>query len=128
MLGAYFYNKTIRKTVSVFGSLFNNIQVRKTSGDRVLSATKVPLAYGPLEKFLARIDELEKLEEQAIAIKLPRMSFEISDISYDSSQKLNKGNKRTCDDEWRRDEKENSSSKRSLHYNNGPEYHVQDTR
>jgi len=95
MLGAYFYNKTIRKTVSVFGSLFNNIQVRKTSGDRVLSATKVPLAYGPLEKFLARIDELEKLEEQAIAIKLPRMSFEISDISYDSSQKLNKGNKRT---------------------------------
>ena len=75
MLGAYFYNKTIRKTVSVFGSLFNNIQVRKTSGDRVLSATKVPLAYGPLEKFLARIDELEKLEEQAVAIKGNKRTF-----------------------------------------------------
>lgn len=94
MLGDYFYNKTIRKTVAVFGSLFNDIIVRRQSGDRILNTIKVPLAYGPIEKFLARIDELDKLEEQAIAIKLPRMSFEIDDISYDSTQKLNRMNDR----------------------------------
>lgn len=94
MLGDYFYNKTIRKTVAVFGSLFNDIVVRRQSGDRILNTIKVPLAYGPIEKFLARIDELDKLEEQAVAIKLPRMSFEIDDISYDSTQKLNRMNDR----------------------------------
>jgi hypothetical protein len=94
MLGSYYYNQTIRKTVSVFGSLFNNLTVRRQSGGRTLSTLKVPLAYGPIKKFLARIDEIDKLEEQAVAIKLPRMSFQIDDIAIDSTQKLNRMNKR----------------------------------
>jgi len=97
MLGDYFYNKTIRKTVAVFGSLFNDIVVRRQSGDKILNTIKVPLAYGPIEKFLARIDEVDKLEGQSIAIKLPRMSFEIDDIAYDSTQKLNRMNDRVFD-------------------------------
>jgi|TARA_R110000744_G_scaffold24544_1_gene61458 hypothetical protein len=97
MIGDYFYNKTIRKTVAVFGSLFNDIVVRRQSGDKILNTIKVPLAYGPIEKFLARIDEIDKLEGQAIAIKLPRMSFEIDDISYDPTQKLNRMNDRVFD-------------------------------
>lgn len=97
MLGEYFYNKVVRKTVAVFGSMFNNITVRRSSGNKTLSTLKVPLSYGPIEKFLARIDEIDKLEEQAVAIKLPRMSFQIDDIAYDSTQKLNRMNKRTFD-------------------------------
>lgn len=93
MLGEYFYNQTIRKTIAVFGSLFNNITVRKQSGDNYLNIIKVPLSYGPRERFLARLDSLAKGQEQ-IALKLPRMSFEITGIQYDTSAKLNKMNKR----------------------------------
>lgn len=94
MLGPYFYNQTIRKTIAVFGSLFNNITIRrKTASGGFINKIKVPLSYGPREKFLARLDSLAKQEDQ-IAIKLPRISFEIAGIAYDSVSKLNKMNKR----------------------------------
>lgn len=94
MLGDYYYNQIIRKTVAVFGSLFNNLTVRRQASGRTLSTLKIPLAYGPIQKFLARIDEIDKLEGKAVAIKLPRMSFQIDDIAIDTTQKLNRMNKR----------------------------------
>jgi len=48
----------------------------------------VPLAYAPKEKFLARLDAQPSLSEREFAVTLPRMSFEISGISYDASRKL----------------------------------------
>ena len=52
MLGPHFYNEAIRKTVVAFGTLFNNIEVRKTDASgAVIEAEKVPLAYGPQNKF-----------------------------------------------------------------------------
>jgi hypothetical protein len=48
----------------------------------------VPLAYAPKEKFLVRLDQQPSLDEREFAITLPRMSFEISGISYDGSRKL----------------------------------------
>ena len=57
MLGAYTYNKIIRKCVIGFGTLFNNIECRKENKDgSVYSRMKVPLAYGPRQKFLARLE------------------------------------------------------------------------
>lgn len=89
MFGGHFYHGTIRRFVSVFGSLFNNIRVIRTGG----SSLRVPLAYGPKEKFLARIDENADLESPQVAIKLPRMSFEILNITYDTQSKLNRNNR-----------------------------------
>lgn len=91
MLGQYFYNQTMKKTVAVFGSLFNNMRiVRQGTGE-----TRVPISYGPRKKFLARIKaDTVAAADASIAIKLPRMSFEITDISFDSTTKLNKFNKR----------------------------------
>ena len=87
MLGNYFYHEIIRKTVIAFGTLFNDIHVRHDDqAGNALSEIKVPIAYGPRQKFLARIQQQPELNK-ATQITLPRMSFEITSISYDSSRK-----------------------------------------
>ncbi len=88
MLGAYTYNKIIRKCVIGFGTLFNNIEVRKEKADgTTYSRMKVPLAYGPRQKFLARLEQQADLN-QKVAITVPRLSFEMTGISYDAGRKL----------------------------------------
>ena len=84
----YFYHEILRKTVISFGTLFNDINIKKTdSSDNVTSVVKVPLAYGPMQKFLARLEQSEDLNK-ATQITLPRMSFEMTGISYDSARKV----------------------------------------
>ena len=93
MFGGHFYHATMRKSVAVFGTLFNNINVvRKDGSGGILSQVKVPLAYGPKQKFLARLDQ-EAGFDAPLAIKLPRMAFEITSLEIDDSQKLQKKNK-----------------------------------
>ena len=87
MLGNYFYHEIIRKTVIAFGTLFNDIHVRhQDQAGNDISDIKVPVAYGPRQKFLARIQQQPELNK-ATQITLPRMSFEITNISYDSTRK-----------------------------------------
>ena len=90
----HFYHQKLRKSVAVFGTLFNNIYVlRQNSSNQVISQIKVPLAYGPQRKFLDRIRQNTDLDtDTKVAIKLPRMSFEISSIQYDASRQLQKIN------------------------------------
>jgi len=89
MLGTYFYHEIIRRTVIAFGTLFNDINIRhKNSTDDVISQIKVPLAYGPIQKFLARIEQQPELNKP-IAMTLPRLSFEMTSIQYDPSRKAN---------------------------------------
>lgn len=92
MFSGHFYHERIRKSVAIFGRLFNNIYViRKNASGGVLNQLKVPLAYAPRQKYLDRIRENPSLENDTrVAIKLPRMSFEITDISYDLSRQLTK--------------------------------------
>lgn len=95
MFGGYFYNARIRKAVAVFGSLFNDIQVmRQNSSGNVISQQKVPLSYAPKRDFLARLDEMQsgELAERQVAVKLPRMSFEILGMNYDASRQIPKMN------------------------------------
>jgi len=92
MFGNYFYHERIRKSVAIFGRLFNTIYViRKDASGGVLNQLKVPLAYAPRMKYLERIRENPSLEDNTqVAIKLPRMSFEITDINYDLTRQLTK--------------------------------------
>ena len=84
----YFYNEVLRRTVIAFGTLFNNIQIKHTDDNgATVSVMKVPLAYGPIQKFLARIEQTPDLNKPT-SITLPRMSFEFSGLSYDPSRKL----------------------------------------
>ena len=91
--GVHFYNQTLKKSVAVFGTIFNNLKIVRPG----TSETRVPLAYGPRSKFLARIQQDSNLEDQKLAIKLPRMSFEITSIDRDSASALNKSNVKLFD-------------------------------
>jgi len=92
MFGDHFYHATMRKSVAVFGTLFNNLKViRKAADGSVLNQVRVPLAYGPKQKFLARLDQ-ETGFDAPMAIKLPRMAFEITSLTIDTTQKLAKRN------------------------------------
>jgi hypothetical protein len=84
----YFYNEILRRTVIAFGTLFNNISIKHTnSSDQVVSVIKVPLAYGPTQKFLARLNQSPDLNKPT-SLTLPRMSFEFTGLTYDPSRKV----------------------------------------
>lgn len=84
----YFYNEILRKTVISFGSLFNNISIKHTdNAGQVIDAIKVPLAYGPTQKFFTRLEQSPDLNKP-VQITLPRMSFEFTGLTYDASRKV----------------------------------------
>jgi hypothetical protein len=84
----YFYHEILRRTIVAFGSLFNDIEIRhKDSSNNVKSTIKVPLAYGPTQKFLARLEQSPNLNKP-VQITLPRMSFEFVGLQYDSGRKV----------------------------------------
>ena len=86
----YFYNEILRSTIIAFGSLFNDIQIKhKDDNDDTWSVIKVPLAYGPTQKFLARLEQTPKLNTP-VQMTLPRMSFEFIDLVYDPERKVSK--------------------------------------
>ena len=89
MLGQTFYHQTIRKYVVLFGTLFNDLNIeKKDSSGNVTSRQKVPIAYGPKQKFLQRLRQDPNLTKK-VAIQLPRMGFEMTSITYDPIRKLN---------------------------------------
>lgn len=81
------YRGTLRNYIIAFGSLFDDIDIqRKDSGGNITSVIRVPLSYGPAQKYISRINS----EDNDVAVVLPRMSFEISGITYDAGRKLGK--------------------------------------
>jgi hypothetical protein len=91
-----FYNKSIRKTVVAFGSLFNQIYFNRTDNSgNVIETSRVPLIYSPKEKFVQRLkSETSLSEETHTRMNLPRMGFEITGFLYDSQRKLNRLNQK----------------------------------
>ena len=90
MIGQYFYNESTRNVVVAFGTLFNQIQLtKKDASGNVVQTMKVPLAYGPKQKWLSRLTEDPNLSKK-VAVTLPRIGFEISGLSYDATRKQNK--------------------------------------
>lgn len=91
-----FYNESIRKLVVAFGSLFNNIQLESTNSSGNKEYVRVPLSYGPKEKFIRRIQEASSITDSTkVQMTLPRLGFDITDISYDGTRKRNTLEKRT---------------------------------
>ena len=83
----YFYNEIFRSVIIGFGSMFNGIEIQhKNEADNSISNLKVPLAYGPTQKFLARIEQQANLNKST-QMSLPRMSFEFTDLVYDPTRK-----------------------------------------
>lgn len=88
MLGSYTYNEIIRKTIISFGTLFNNLYIKhQDESDVDKSLIKVPIAYGPIQKFLAQIEQKPDPRNR-VALTLPRMAFEMVSLQYDASRKV----------------------------------------
>jgi hypothetical protein len=89
----YYHHGTVRKIVVAFASLFNSIYVsRRDENGSEIERIRVPIAYGPQQKFLRRLDRIgTDFDQQAVRLEnyLPRLSFEINTLQYDSSRKLN---------------------------------------
>lgn len=89
MFGEKFYNGMIRKYVIYFGTLFNDIEIDRTnSSNTVVQTIRVPITYGPKEKYLAQLDQNPNLDRK-LAIQLPIMSFEMTSFSYSAERRLN---------------------------------------
>ena len=87
MFGHVYYHEAIRRYVAIFGTLFNDIIItRKDNNDAEVQRFKVPLSYGPAQKFLSRIQQDPNFD--APAIVLPRMSFEVTGMNYDGQRKV----------------------------------------
>jgi hypothetical protein len=84
----YYYHEILRRTIITFGTLFNNIRVKTSDNSgNVVSEIKVPLAYGPKQKFLARLEEAPDDLNNPVRMTLPRMSIEFVSLNYDSRRK-----------------------------------------
>ena len=94
MFGHQYYNQVIRRYVVMFGTLFNDIIVQRfnKAGQRI-QALKVPIAYGPKEKFLVRITQDPELTNQS-QVSLPRMGFEMTGMQYMPERKLSSTQRR----------------------------------
>ena len=99
MFGKYFYNKNIRNIVILFGTVFNDITIKRTlSNGTIQNTLKVPIAYGPAQKYLSKLDQGELFSandsqgnadlKENVGMVLPRMSFEITTMTYDTTRKL----------------------------------------
>ena len=96
MFGQHFYHKQIRNAVIAFGTIFNNVNIKRLdSSGNPLQTLRVPLSYAPKEKFIARLDQQADLTgtDSKVALTLPRMSFDITGYAYDPTRKLNKNQK-----------------------------------
>lgn len=88
MFADTFYHGLIRKYVTLFGTLFNDVYVnRPDTAGGVINTVKVPLAYGPKEKAQARLVANPDLD-LPVATAVPRMGFEITTMSYSPTRKL----------------------------------------
>ncbi len=94
----YFYHEIFRKTIIGFGTLFNDLSIKHTDSDGNKTTTKVPLAYGPIQKFLARLEQSPNLNK-SVAMTLPRMSFEFVGLTYDPTRKVTTTQKFTVKDQ-----------------------------
>lgn len=90
----HFYNRRVVKATAVFGALFDNIYIVQKDSTGAWNQVKVPFSYGPKRKFLERIAQMDNGEEseRRLAIKLPRISFEMVGLAYDPGRQLPKRN------------------------------------
>lgn len=90
----YYYHGTIRRVVVAFASLFNNIYISRKDGKAgaEIERIKVPMSYGPRQKFLKRLERIgTDFDQQVVRLEsyLPRIAFEIGSLQYDSARKMN---------------------------------------
>jgi hypothetical protein len=88
---SWYYHSHIRNAIIAFGMLFNTITVKRiNNANAIAQSIKVPIAYGPKQKFIARIGAAPDLSKgrAPFEVVVPMMSFEIASLAYDPDRKL----------------------------------------
>jgi hypothetical protein len=84
----YFYNETTRKYVALFGTYFNQLRIKRTDNNGTeIQNMIVPISYAPFQKILSRLTQDPNLDQKS-SITLPRISFEMTSMSYDGTRKI----------------------------------------
>lgn len=89
-----FYHGLIRQAVVGFGAVFSQLKVIRTNPNDPTQPPQivaVPIAYAPKEKFLVRVTQ-DPNQDGFTYITLPRMAFEITGYTYDSSRMVSRNN------------------------------------
>ena len=91
MVGTPFYHGTIKKAVTVFGTLFNNISIERESSNGEITTIKVPIHYAQKDKFRQRYlsTQTQTYNSAEVQVTAPSLAFENTGISYDATRKLN---------------------------------------
>ena len=93
MFGQFHYHSAIRKYIIMFGNMFNDIDVvRFNKAGESVQQLRVPIAYGPKEKFLIKL-RTDPDGRREIAMVLPRLSFELTSMNYAPERVLNRTHK-----------------------------------
>ena len=80
----------------MFGNMFNDIYINRADNSGVtIQNFKVPISYGPKEQWLARLNADPNLNTP-VAVQLPRLSFEITSMSYAPDRTVNKLQRNTA--------------------------------
>ena len=95
----HFYHNSVRKLVVAFGTLFNEIDIKRyNSDDSVKEIIRVPIGYGNKEKFLVRLRQPSSIDDGIkTRVTAPRLGFEMTGFNYDSTRKRNTLSKRVSD-------------------------------
>jgi hypothetical protein len=85
----YFYHATTKRYIALFGSIFNKITISRLDkdDDTEIQRLIVPINYGPYQKWLIKSTQDSDLNYKPAMI-LPRISFEITNITYDGPRKI----------------------------------------
>lgn len=86
MLNQTFYHALTRKYIEAFGGIFNDITfIRYNNSGQELKRMKVPIFFGPREKWLVHLNE----KGRKVNVTLPLMSYNMTGMSYNPEKKLN---------------------------------------
>lgn len=83
-----FYHATVRNLITVFGEFFSGIKIQKMSGNSREKMISVPIEHGPKNKWIERIKEEPSFTNTKVMTTLPRLAYEIVDMSYDPNRKI----------------------------------------
>lgn len=88
MFSNHFYNRLFRKYIILFGNVFNNITIKRMNADFTteIERIKVPIVWAAKEKYIQK--NANESETPAVQTVLPRMSYELTGLTYDPSRKL----------------------------------------
>lgn len=92
MIGEFYNNEIIKKSTAIFGTLFNNISIKRyDENGNATSTFKVPLIYAPKQKWYSRVfAKNQPAAGENYALRIPSMGFEISSMIYDTTRKINR--------------------------------------